>query len=125
MHIALLWPATNCLRILDNVFDTVTKCLLPPFKSVDKVLGKKGEPLRDKYENDINSYLMGETIKKARQSKKLSQEQLGKLIGVTSSQVCRIENGKNLSFGTIARVFRAMGISASFDMGGYGKVALW
>lgn len=46
-------------------------------------------------------------------------------MGVTKSQVCRIENGKNLSFGTIARVFRAMGISASFDMGGYGKVALW
>ena len=61
---------------------------------LNKVLGKKGEPLRDKYENDINSYLMGETIKKARQSKKLSQEQLGKLIGVTRSQVCRIENGK-------------------------------
>ena len=27
---------TNCLRILDNVFDTVTKCLLPPFKSVEQ-----------------------------------------------------------------------------------------
>ena len=92
---------------------------------LDKVLGKEGEPLRDKYEADINSYLMGETIKKARKAKKLSQEQLGELMGVTKSQVCRIENGKNLSFGTIARVFRAMGISASFDMGGYGKVALW
>lgn len=92
---------------------------------LDKVLGKKGEALRNKYEADMDSYLMGEAIKKARQSKKLSQEQLGKLIGVTRSQVCRIENGHNLSFGTIARVFRAMGISASFDMGGYGKVALW
>lgn len=92
---------------------------------LDKVLGKEGEPLRDKYEAEINSYLMGETIKKARKAKKLSQEQLGELMGVTKSQVSRIENGKNLSFGTIARVFRAMGISASFDMGGYGKVALW
>ena len=36
MHIALLWLATNCLRIFDNVFDTVTKCLLPPFKSVEQ-----------------------------------------------------------------------------------------
>ena len=35
-HIALLWLATNCLRILDNVFDTVTKCLLLPFKSVEQ-----------------------------------------------------------------------------------------
>lgn len=64
---------------------------------LDKVLGKEGEPLRDKYEADINSYLMGETIKKARKAKKLSQEQLGELMGVTKSQVSRIENGKNLS----------------------------
>ena len=27
---------TNCLRILDNVYDCVTKCLLTPFKSVEK-----------------------------------------------------------------------------------------
>ena len=92
---------------------------------LDKVLGEKGKPLRDKYEADINSYIMGETIKKARKAKNLSQEQLGKLMGVTRSQVCRIENGRNLSFGTIARVFRAMGINASFDMGVFGKVALW
>ena len=92
---------------------------------LDKVLGEKGKPLRDKYESDINSYIMGETIKRARQAKNLSQEQLGKLMGVTRSQVCRIENGRNLSFGTIARVFRAMGINASFDMGVFGKVALW
>ena len=35
-HIVLLWLATNYLRILDNVFDTVTKCLLTPFKSVEQ-----------------------------------------------------------------------------------------
>nr|WP_302617017.1 hypothetical protein [uncultured Prevotella sp.] len=34
--IILLWLATNRLRILDNVFDTVTKCLLRPFKSVEQ-----------------------------------------------------------------------------------------
>ena len=50
---------------------------------LNKVLGKKGEPLRDKYENDINSYLMGVTIKKTRQSKRLTPDELGKLIGVT------------------------------------------
>ena len=54
---------------------------------LDKVLGKEGEPLRDKYEADINSYLMGETIKKARKAKKLSQEQLGELNTVTRSNL--------------------------------------
>ncbi len=92
---------------------------------LDQVLGKKGESLRNKYESDLNSFLMGETIKKARQAKNLTQEQLGEMIGVKRSQVCRLENGKNLTFNTIARVFKAMGISASFDMGGYGKVPLW
>ncbi len=92
---------------------------------LDRVLGKKGEPLRSQYEADINSFLMGEAIKKARLAKNLTQEQLGEMIGVKRSQVCRLESGKNLTFGTIARVFKAMGISACFDMGGYGKVALW
>ena len=27
---------TNCLRILNNVYDCVTKCLLTPFKSVEQ-----------------------------------------------------------------------------------------
>ena len=30
-----------------------------------------------------------------------------------------------ITFATIAKVFRAMGISASFEMTGIGKVALW
>lgn len=92
---------------------------------LDEVLGKKGTPLRNQYEEDMNSYLMGEAIKKARQSKNLTQEQLGELIGVKRAQVSRMESGENLTFNTIARVFKAMGINACFDMGGYGKVALW
>ena len=33
--------------------------------------------------------------------------------------------GKNLTFSTIARVFKAMGISAKLEIGSMGKVALW
>lgn len=47
---------------------------------LDRVLGKKREPLRDKYESDINSILTGETIKKVRLSKKLCQKQLWKIV---------------------------------------------
>ncbi len=94
-------------------------------ESLDRALGKTGEPLRDEYENEMKSFLMGDTIRKARQAKALTQEQLGELMGVKRSQVCRIEKGQNLSFSTIARAFRAMGISACFDMGKYGKVSLW
>ena len=94
-------------------------------ESLNRALGQKGEPLRDEYENEMKSFLIGESIRKARQAKKLTQEQLGELMGVKRAQVCRIEKGRNLSLSTIARAFKAMGINATFDMGKFGKVALW
>ena len=83
---------------------------------LDKHIGKKGTPKRDQFEADLNSFLIGEAIKQARQSKNLTQEELGNLIGVQRAQISRIENGKNLTFSTIARVFKAMGISAKLEI---------
>lgn len=92
---------------------------------MDSVIGEKGTPRRDKLDADLQTFLMGEAIKKAREERHLTQEQLGNLIGVKKSQVSRMENGANLSFSTMARVFKAMNISAHFSMSGIGKVALW
>ena len=92
---------------------------------LDRVLGEKGTAERSRYEADINSFLMGEAIKSARLSRNLTQEQLGTMMGVGRAQVSRIEKGRNLTFSTIARAFKAMGIPASFDLAGYGRVALW
>ena len=92
---------------------------------LDKHIGKKGTPKRDQFEADLNSFLIGEAIKQARQSKNLTQEERENLIGVQRAQISRIENGKNLTFSTIARVFKAMGISAKLEIGSMGKVALW
>ena len=94
-------------------------------ESLNRALGQNGETLRDEYENEMKSFLIGESIRKARQAKELTQEQLGELMGVKRAQVCRIEKGRNLSLSTIARAFKAMGINATFDMGKFGKVALW
>ena len=91
----------------------------------DKYIGEKGTPKRNAYEEELNSFLIGEAIKQARQSKNLTQEELGNLIGVQRAQISRIEKGKNLTFSTIARVFKAMGISAKLEIGSMGKVALW
>ena len=49
---------------------------------LDKVLGKPGDLAREQYETDINAFLIGETIKKARLQRKLTQAQLGELMGV-------------------------------------------
>ena len=46
----------------------------------DKYIGEKGTPKRDAYEEELNSFLIGEAIKQARQSKNLTQEELGNLI---------------------------------------------
>lgn len=94
-------------------------------ETLNKVLGEKGTSLRDDYEDQIQSFLIGEAIKQARISKNLTQEQLSELLGVKRAQVCRIEKGQNLTFATISRVFKAMNIKASLELGGIGKVALW
>ena len=92
---------------------------------LDKALGKPGTTARNQYESDINSFRMGEAIRKARLSKNLTQEQLGGMMGVRRAQVSRIESGRNLTIATVARAFKAMGIKASFEVSGIGSVALW
>ena len=74
-------------------------------EALDKVLGEKGTPLRNQYEADINAFLIGEAIKKARQSKNLTQEELGAMIGVKKSQVSRIEKGGNSPFNCASLTF--------------------
>lgn len=92
----------------------------------DKFLGAKGTPRRDKYEADLDNFLIGEAIKQAREAKHLTQEQLGELMGVKRAQISKIESGKSVTFSTIVRAFRAMGIkSANLELGSLGKIALW
>ncbi len=92
---------------------------------LDTTLGEKGTELREQYESEMKSFLMGEAIKRARQSKQLTQEQLGNRMGVKRAQVSRIEKGQNLTFSTISRAFKALEIPAYLDMGALGRVALW
>ena len=98
---------------------------------IDDVWGKVGTPERDAMEaslkEEVNSYFLGEAIKKARMQKNLTQEELGEKVGVKRSQICKLEKGKcSPTLLTITRVFRALGFStATLDLGIGGKVALW
>ena len=47
-------------------------------EALNQVLGEKGTPARDKYEEDMSAFLVGETIRKARQSKNMTQEELNR-----------------------------------------------
>ena len=90
----------------------------------DKHIGEVGTPHRDKYEAELQSFLIGEAIKKARKSQNMTQEELAQKIGVQRSQVSKIESGRNLTLSTIARVFKAMGMKASLSISGLGSITL-
>jgi DNA-binding XRE family transcriptional regulator len=90
----------------------------------DALIGIKGTIQRDKYEEELEMFLIGDVIKRARLEKNLTQEDLGKLVGVQKAQISKIENGKNLTFSTVIKLFKAMGLSANLEVSNCGKVAL-
>lgn len=75
----------------------------------DEFLGKKGTAKRDQYEYDLQMDVLGELIKQTRIERKLTQEQLGELIGVQKAQISRLENHTgNVTLWTIMKVFSAL-----------------
>jgi ribosome-binding protein aMBF1 (putative translation factor) len=98
-------------------------------ETLDRDLGPVGTSKRDNFERNVDeavhAYKLGEAIRQARLSRNLTQEQLGEKIGVQKAQISRLERGKSISLSSITRVFKAMGIPLSLEMGKIGKVALW
>lgn len=98
---------------------------------VDEVFGKIGTPKRDAMEahlkEEVNTYFIGEAIKKARLEQHLTQEELGEIVGVKKAQISKLESGKCvITLPTMSKVFRALGYpNASLDLGSGRKVALW
>jgi len=75
----------------------------------DQLIGKIGTPDRDRFEYELKMNLIGQAIKQTRQERKLTQEDLGKLIGVQKAQISRIENNaSNVTIETLMRVFNAL-----------------
>ncbi len=75
----------------------------------DKLIGKIGTPSRDRFEYELQMDLIGQAIKETRLERKLTQEELGKLIGVQKAQISRIENNaSNVTIETLMRVFNAL-----------------
>lgn len=75
----------------------------------DKLIGKKGTLARDQFEYDLQMDLIGKAIKQTRQERNLTQEKLGKLIGVQKAQISRLENNaSNVTMETLLRVFKAL-----------------
>ena len=83
----------------------------------DEFIGKRGSETREKYEQELQLELLGDIIKQVRLERNLTQEQLGKLIGVQKAQISKIENSvKNARFETILKVFDALGAKVNFNV---------
>ena len=75
----------------------------------DELIGKLGTPERDRFVYELQMDLIGKAIKQTRKERNLTQEELGKLIGVQKAQISRIENNtSNVTMDTLMRVFGAL-----------------
>jgi len=75
----------------------------------DQLIGKIGTSERDLFEYELQMDLIGKAIKQTRQERNLTQEELGKLIGVQKAQISRLENNaSNVTMDTLLRVFTAL-----------------
>src|SRR5258705_9860135 len=83
----------------------------------DKYIGKKGSVAREQYEYELSMGILGHMIKKARQERKLTQEQLGKLVGVQKAQISKLESSANsATIDTIIKVFKALKADIYFNV---------
>ena len=68
----------------------------------DDVYGKRGSPRRDELDREIEAFKIGLLIRQARESKKMTQEELGNVISKKRSYISRVENdGSNMNLKTL------------------------
>ncbi|NJY62972.1 helix-turn-helix transcriptional regulator [Salinimicrobium sp. CDJ15-81-2] len=68
----------------------------------DEVYGEKGTSRRDELDRDFESFKIGLMLRKAREEKNLTQEQLAEIIDKKRTYISRVENnGSNLTLKTL------------------------
>lgn len=58
----------------------------------EKYIGSIGSLKREAYENELRLDLLGAAIKQVRKERKLTQTELGELVGVKKAQISKLEN---------------------------------
>ena len=83
----------------------------------DRYIGVKSTPEREEFEFELRLDVLGEMIKSARKERNLTQEELGKLVGVQKSQISKLEkNASNVTIHTILKVFTALRAKVDFNV---------
>lgn len=83
----------------------------------DKYIGEVGTQERDEYEYELRMDVLGKMIKTARQERNLTQEELGRLVGVQKAQISKLESSANsATIDTILKVFKALKAEINFNV---------
>jgi len=83
----------------------------------DKYIGKVGTTDRDEYEYELSMDVLSKMIKSARLERQLTQEELGKLVGVQKAQISKLESSANsATIDTILKVFKALKAEINFNV---------
>jgi HTH-type transcriptional regulator / antitoxin HipB len=83
----------------------------------NEFIGAIGTEKRTIYEQELQLEVMGEMIRKVRLDRNLTQEQLGKLVGVQKAQISKLENHTtNVTMETILKVFGALKAKVNFNV---------
>jgi len=68
----------------------------------DRVYGKEGTERRDNLDREVESFRIGLLLKKARESRNMTQEELGQLLDKKRTYISRVENnGSNITLSTL------------------------
>lgn len=71
----------------------------------DEVYGKKGTSRRNELEREFESFKIGMLLKKTREEKHLTQEQLAELVDKKRTYISRVENdGSNMTLKTLFEI---------------------
>jgi len=83
----------------------------------NEFIGETGSVKRTLYEQELQMEIIGDLIKKIRLERNMTQDELGKLIGVQKAQISKLENNTtNVTVETILRVFSALKAKVNFNV---------
>jgi plasmid maintenance system antidote protein VapI len=83
----------------------------------DEFIGEEGTEKRTRYEQELQLEVLGDLIRKTRQERNLTQEELGRPIGVQRAQISKLENHTtNVTFQTLLKVFGALKAEINFSV---------
>jgi len=83
----------------------------------DKYIGKEGTKEREEYEYELSMDVLGKMIKSVRQERHLTQEELGRLVGVQKAQISKLESSANsATIDTIIKVFKTLKAEINFNV---------